>query len=257
VGGNVSKLTLAEAISEFGADANAKLSNPAAKVQPEDQLRKPLENLFEALAELTGKAGMVTLVGETSLAGMQTRPDYSVTIGTGKAKALVGFIEVKAPGKGADPRKFKDQHDKEQWTKLKALPNILYTDGNGFSLWQDGELVSLVQLEGDIESDGAKLGAPSALLPLIESFLGWNPIPPRNAHALAMKSSSRWRRRIRLCATSRGTGAVCCSRRRTTRNSPTAMRRQSRSGCSWRDRRRSSLPKGSPRSPGSLPNPTR
>jgi hypothetical protein len=182
-------MTLAEAISEFGKDAKAKLSNSAATGQPEDQLRKPLENLFEALAELTGKTGMVTLVGETSLAGMQTRPDYSVTIGAGKAKALVGFIEVKAPGKGVDPRKFKDQHDKEQWGKLKALPNLLYTDGNGFSLWQDGELVSLVQLQGDIETDGAKLGAPVTLLPLIESFLGWNPIPPKTAHALAVTAA--------------------------------------------------------------------
>lgn len=189
VGGAVSKLTLAEAISAFGKDAKAKLSNPAATGQPEDQLRKPLENLFEALAELTGKIGMVTLVGETSLAGMQTRPDYSVTIGTGKAKALVGFVEVKAPGKGCDPRKFKDSHDKEQWAKLKALPNLLYTDGNGFSLWQDGELISLVQLGGDIESDGAKLSAPAALLPLIESFLSWSPIPPKSAHDLAVTSA--------------------------------------------------------------------
>ena len=189
VGGGVSKLTLAEAISAFGAEAKAKLSNSGATGQPEDQLRAPLEKLFEAFAELTGKTGMVTLVGETSLAGMQTRPDYSVTIGTGKAKALVGFVEVKAPGKGCDPRKFKGEHDKAQWAKLKALPNLIYTDGNGFSLWQDGELKSLVQLDGDIETDGAKLGAPAALLPLIEGFLGWNPIPPKTAHALAVTAA--------------------------------------------------------------------
>jgi hypothetical protein len=185
----VSNLTLAEAISAFGAEAKAKLSNSAASGQPEDQLRAPLEKLIEALADLSGKAGMVTLVGETTLAGMQTRPDYSVTIGAGKAKALVGFIEVKAPGKGADPRKFKDQHDREQWAKLKALPNLIYTDGNGFSLWQDGELVSLVKLDGDIQTDGAKLAAPSSLLPLIEGFLGWNPIAPKNAHQLATTSA--------------------------------------------------------------------
>lgn len=189
MGGSVSKLTLAEAISVFGADAKAKLSNSAATGQPEDQLRKPLENLFEAFASLTGKTGMVTLVGETPHPGTQTRPDYSVTIGTGKAKVLVGFIEVKAPGKGADPRKFKDQHDKDQWGKLKALPNIIYTDGNGFSLWQDGELKSLVQLQGDIEADGAKVSAPATLLPLIESFLGWYPIPPKNAHGLAVTAA--------------------------------------------------------------------
>jgi hypothetical protein len=42
VGGSVGKLTLAEAISEFGADAKAKLSNSAATGQPEDLLRAPL-----------------------------------------------------------------------------------------------------------------------------------------------------------------------------------------------------------------------
>ena len=185
----MSKSTLAAAISEFGRDAKAKLSNSAVTGQPEDQLRKPLENLFEAFADLTGKTGMVTLVGETSLAGMQTRPDYSVTIGTGKAKALVGFIEVKAPGKGADPRKFKDEHDKAQWGKLKALPNLLYTDGNAFSVWQNSELVALVSLDGDVETSGAKLTAPATLLPLIEGFLSWTPIAPRNAHDLAITAA--------------------------------------------------------------------
>jgi len=189
VGGGVSKLTLAEAISAFGKDAKAKLSNPAATGQPEDQLRTPLVNLFDDFAGLTGKLGHVTLVGETTLAGAQTRPDFAVTVGAGKAKALIGFIEVKAPGKGADPRKFKDPHDKGQWAKLKALPNLLYTDGQSFSLWRDGETAGIVRLAGDIESSGTKLTAPSELLPLIEDFLSWQPIPPRNAHQLAMTSA--------------------------------------------------------------------
>lgn len=188
MGGAVSKLTLAEAISRFGADAKSKLTNPAATGQPEDQLRTPLVNLFEVLAELTGKSGNVTLVGESSLAGAQTRPDFAVTVGAGKAKALIGFIEVKAPGKGADPRKFKDPHDKGQWVKLKALPNLLYTDGQSFSLWRDGELVGIVRL-GDIETSGGKLAAPPELLPLIEDFLSWQPIPPKNAHQLAITSA--------------------------------------------------------------------
>lgn len=46
-----------------------------------------------------------------------------------------------------------------------------YTDGNAFSLWQEGELVSLVRLDGDVETSGAKLAAPAALLPLVDSFL--------------------------------------------------------------------------------------
>jgi hypothetical protein len=182
-------LTLAEAISAFGADAKAKLSNVAASGQPEDQLRTPLVNLFDQFAELTGKTGHVTLVGETTLAGAQTRPDFAVTVGLGKAKALIGFIEVKAPGKGADPRKFKDPHDKGQWTKLKALPNLLYTDGEAFSLWRDGEVVGIVRLSGDIASTGSKLTAPAELLPLIEDFLSWQPIPPKNAHQLAVTAA--------------------------------------------------------------------
>lgn len=187
MGGCVSKMTLAEAISAFGASAKAKLNNMASIGQPEDQLRAPLETLFSALSELCGlPAGATVLVGETSLADLKTRPDYSVTFGIGRAKALVGFIEVKAPGKGADPRKYKDEHDKAQWAKLKALPNLLYTDGNGFSLWRDGEIVgSIVALKGDVESSGGKLIAPSSLLPLIEDFLSWNPIPPSDPLALA------------------------------------------------------------------------
>src|SRR5438270_13833397 len=38
-------LTLRSAVSAFGADAKAKLANPAATGEPEDQLRAPLERL--------------------------------------------------------------------------------------------------------------------------------------------------------------------------------------------------------------------
>ncbi|MGH7115227.1 MAG: hypothetical protein ACREE9_12105, partial [Stellaceae bacterium] len=103
-----------------------------------------------------------------------------------KQNLLAGFIEVKAPGKGADPRRFADQHDKEQWQKLKLLPNLVYTDGNSFSLWQDGELQGeIVRLEGSVESAGAALRAPASLLRLFTDFLTWTPVPPRSAQQLA------------------------------------------------------------------------
>ena len=70
---------------------------------------------------------------------------------------LVGFVELKAPGKGADPRRMKGAHDKAQWARLQSLPNLLYTDGNEFSLWRDGTLAShVVRLGGDIETSGDK-----------------------------------------------------------------------------------------------------
>ena len=113
---------------------------------------------------------------------LRLRPDFAVTV----AKALIGFIEVKAPGKGADPRQFHDPHDKDQWTKLKSLPNLIYTDGKSFSLWRDGKLESaVIHLEGDLETSGAKLAAPDTLLPLISDFLRWSPIPPKSAKELA------------------------------------------------------------------------
>jgi len=181
------KLTLQSAISTFGASAKAKLANPGATGEAEDQLRAPFEHLLDDLAALCGfPKAAVRAVGESSVSDLKTRPDYAVTVN----KALVGFIELKAPGKGADPRRFKDPHDKAQWGKLHSLPNLIYTDGNEVSLWQDGELVdSVISLIGDIESSGNKLQAPPALLPLFEKFLRWEPIPPRSAKDLARVSA--------------------------------------------------------------------
>jgi hypothetical protein len=174
---------VAAAISTFGASAKAKLTNVAIAGAPEDQLRGPLETLIYDLAELAGlPPGSVHVVGETTLSDLKTIPDFAVTV----SNALIGFIEIKAPGKGADPRKFNDPHDKEQWAKLKSLPNLIYTDGKSFSLWREGKLQStLVHLDGDLEKSGAKLGAPPALLPLISDFLQWKPIPPKTAKHLA------------------------------------------------------------------------
>jgi hypothetical protein len=177
------KTTVNSAIAEFGAKVKEKLANPAATGQPEDQLRAPFEHLLKDLAELCNiPRAAIVAVGESSVSNLKTRPDYAVTV----RNALTGFVELKAPGKGADPRKFKDKHDKEQWNRLSSLPNLIYTDGGAFSLWQNGELVgSVISLTGDIESAGHMLQAPPSLLGLFESFLLWKPNPPQNAKDLA------------------------------------------------------------------------
>lgn len=106
-----SKDALSDAVSRFGVSAKAKLSNAAAAGSPEDQLRAPLEALIQDLATVAAiPAGTIVAVGETSIADLRVRPDYAVS----RRNALIGFIEVKAPGKGADPRRFSDKHDKEQ-----------------------------------------------------------------------------------------------------------------------------------------------
>jgi hypothetical protein len=175
--------SLASVVSAFGAACKAKLANKGAVGAPEDQLRGPLENLFHGLAEVVGLAPAdMAFVGENTISDLKSRPDYAVTI----KNALVGFIEIKAPGKGADPRRFTDDHDKKQWAKLKSLPNLLYTDGNAFSLWNNGVLQgAVVTLDGDVATSGAKLVAPATLRPLVSDFLRWSPIPPRNVKQLA------------------------------------------------------------------------
>jgi hypothetical protein len=182
----MARKTVADAVSSFGASVKPKFAK-IIEGAPEDQLRGPLDVLIKALAEVAGlPPGAVELIGETHLSDAKIRPDFAILV----SKALVGFIEVKAPGKGADPRKFTDPHDKTQWAKLKSLPNLLYTDGNAFSLWQNGELQGeIVRLAGDVETSGAKLAAPATLLPLISDFLRWKPIPPKTAKQLAQVSA--------------------------------------------------------------------
>lgn len=177
-------MTLKDVISHYGRLAKSKLANPAASGSPEDQLRAPLESLFADLAALSGlSAGDVVAVGETSLADLKTRPDYALTL----KRTLVGFVEVKAPGKGADPRRFQDSHDKDQWEKLQTLPNLIYTDGNEFSLWRDGRLSGqVVRLNGDIATSGNKLRSPDSLVSLFADFFQWRPQPPRSVAQLAV-----------------------------------------------------------------------
>ena len=177
------KLTLEKAVAEYGRVAAQKLSNPAVSGEPEDQLRAPFERLLRDLGELCAiPFDKLAAVGESSISELKTRPDYAIAV----HGALVGFVELKAPGKGADPRKFKDAHDKAQWQRLTSLPNLLYTDGNAFSLWRNRDLQgAIVKLDGDVETSGENLGPVPGLLPLFEDFLHWSPQPPRTAKELA------------------------------------------------------------------------
>jgi hypothetical protein len=144
-------LTVETATSLFGEMAKGKLANVGA------QLRAPFETLLKNMALLANLSHCVEAVGESSVATLKTRPDYAVTV----HNALIGFVELKAPGERADPRKFKDPHDRDQWERLRSLPNLLYTDGNAFRLWQNGELASpIVTLIGDVEIAGKKLMPP-------------------------------------------------------------------------------------------------
>jgi hypothetical protein len=174
--------TLADAVSRDGKDVKAALNDPSAVGEPEDQLRTPMVNLIGDLNTLIGPiAKGVRMIGEVRLAELMTRPDFAVT-----RDGLVGFIELKAAGKGSDPATFAAKSaDRAQWEKLKALPNLIYSDGNGFTLWRDGKRHAACAFQGDVRTAGAALTAGPELLDLFRSFYDWAPIPPSRPAQLA------------------------------------------------------------------------
>lgn len=102
----------------------------------EDHLRAPVQALVESVAEDLGYPKLV-LAGEISGAVAGARPDYTVMRGG----LIIGHIELKAPGAGVDPDEFTG-HNLEQWQQLRHLPNLLYSDGIDWVLWQDGQQVA-------------------------------------------------------------------------------------------------------------------
>ncbi len=173
--------TLQTAIVRYGAEAKAKLHNVAASGEPEDQLRAPLEGLIDDLAELCGfPRAAVAAIGESAIAALKTRPDYAITL----RNALVGFIEIKAPGKGADPRRFRG-HDKEQWEKLQSLPNLLYTDGNQFSLFRSGQLEdAVVFLKGRYRNIGFNPRGSARTARLVRQLFSLGTDPAENRQGI-------------------------------------------------------------------------
>lgn len=177
--------TVDSAVSALGAELKQKLAQPVVTGDPEEQLRTPLDTFLRAAAGALGFTD-VNVIGEVKMADISSRPDFAVTIGS----ALTGFVEVKALGKGADPRAYKNKHDKSQFERLRLLPNVLYTDAQSWSLWQNGDLVGRIErFDGDVASAGAGLAASESLEGLLRAFLSWTPIPPANAGELARVSA--------------------------------------------------------------------
>jgi hypothetical protein len=154
--------------------ANFKSTQPA---NPEDQLKGPVQ------AFLSAAAANVVIRTEAQVANIG-RPDLSVDV----RRMLCGFVELKAPGKGARPERFRDR-DREQWLKFKALPNLIYTDGVEWALYRSGEIAgTLIRFTGDLTIDGPDAFTrddAARLHTLLIDFLSWNPVAPRRAEELA------------------------------------------------------------------------
>ncbi|MCA1715433.1 MAG: N-6 DNA methylase [Actinobacteria bacterium] len=152
----------------------------ATRGQPEDQLKPPVvEFLRECGAAMNSN---VSSKLESAVEGIG-RPDVAVdTDGL-----LCGYVELKAPGTGANTSRFKG-HNKEQWKKFASLPNLVYTDGNEWILYRTGERKARVALSGDVSSDGrSAVDADDAekLSVLLRDFFSWDPIVPDTPKKLA------------------------------------------------------------------------
>jgi hypothetical protein len=174
-----SEAKLASAVSDFGAAIREPLAVGIGRA--EDQVGDPVAHLIREVGRVLGLR--VVTHAEVTLSDLSVRPDYAVHV----ADAAIGHVEIKRPGKGANPMAWSARsHDGQQWQKLKLLPNVLYTDGQQWGLYRDGQLVgSIVQLSGDLQRAGRSLCAvDGGFARVIEQFLCWTPSRPRTLREL-------------------------------------------------------------------------
>lgn len=160
---------LQEAVSVFGEECRLKLAGPGDR---EAAIRTPLETLLRTVGEHVGVPAVFH--DEVRDADRRVRPDYGVSV----AGAISGYVEVKAPGRSVDPARFAG-HDKQQWERQRDLPNLIYTNGTDWRLYQDGEPAGdpVALTGGDLTTAGRNLQAPASLEGLLTSFLRWKPQP--------------------------------------------------------------------------------
>lgn len=136
-----------------------------------------LPTLVVGLAKAMGRP-QVDLLGQP-YEGALGRPDFSVKDGG----LLIGHVETKPPGAGADVRRFRG-HDRDQWNRFKQLPNLLYTDGSDFALYRSGARLGKVATL-DVEASVRESGDVAALTDLVAQFLSWRAVAPRSLSDLA------------------------------------------------------------------------
>ncbi len=90
---------LIEPLRDFAEAVRVKTAAFAGD-EPEDQLRNPFENFMASVGRALGWD--VICKGETLLPDRLGKPDFAISLN----KLLVGYAELKAPGLGADPKRF-------------------------------------------------------------------------------------------------------------------------------------------------------
>lgn len=157
----------------------------------EETLTAPVRQLLDGVSELVS-SGRVVVADKVSLTvdGLGTGyPDLSIY----KEGNLCFVVELKAPGKGADPTLFTGR-EKDQWFKYSRLPNVIYTDGNDWTLWRDGSLTAEFSVCDDIKSAASPVKdcASEATRLLSDAFSG-TPQSIKSTSRLATETAKRCR----------------------------------------------------------------
>ena len=163
----------------------------------EERLTVPCRALLSAVMAhqgspaltIVGKADVGTPNGGGRSAGV---PDMLLYDAAGR---LIVCVELKAPGTGSDPAQFTIPHDQNQWQRYRNLPNLIYTDGNSWSLWHDGKASkNTVTVCGNILDPNTTVTvAPAAAAAFFDEALTWAPAPIRTVKRLAFVSAKHCR----------------------------------------------------------------
>ena len=157
----------------------------------EERLTAPTRKLLETAMHLLN-INNLTIVDKTAVktgfsAGAEVGvPDLSLYDQAGR---LLLCVELKAPGKGSNPTKFTGGHDKRQWDRYKQLPNLIYTDGNSWSLWHSGKpSAHRITVCGDITTHRPTICVDSNdATRLFQQAFNWLPTPIDSSKQLALE----------------------------------------------------------------------
>lgn len=158
-----------------------------SRTSPEDQLKTPLTNFLRRVGEdFDQPINVVTEHRQSADDVVQgVRLDMAVKRSRGP---LIGHLELKAPGKSANPF-FKagwSKHDRKQWQKLQNHPNLIYSNGWEWTLLRHGVDAPLahVTLFSDATSTVPEEKVQK-LQELLTNFLNWKPTTPSSPRSLA------------------------------------------------------------------------
>ena len=157
------------------------------RTNPEDQLKVPVATFLTTIGQQ--RACQINVVTEhRQIGGDQVegvRLDMAVKNRGGQ---LIGHIELKAPGKSANPYRQIGwlKHDKKQWKRLENHANLIYTNGWEWTLLRHEVSQPLAHVILSPRTDDTLSETQiEEFSNLLDQFLSWKPVSPSTPKALA------------------------------------------------------------------------